>query len=293
MTFDDDLAAMAAGASGLPADAAPVRGGRPRYRPPVGIPNAVEEAPTWRGTAVSIVLHALVIALLLAPLAAPALMPELLNEGAGGPGPAGGGGGGRRGSGGERVEERVRFVAPAPAPAPAAEPDPTGLQPPVEEKKPDVPTPIAPTVDIRTDVGVPDVASSMVRGVGGGTGSDGSAGSGPGSGGGVGSGVGTGRGSANGPGTGGGPGTVYPPVATNLVLPPPGLGQKYKPYVATAYFDVDERGNAKLIALQPPARDRDYNRKLLATLADYRFRPAVRWDGTPVRDTVGIGIEVP
>ena len=295
MSLDDEFASVPAG-YGVPDEAArsALRGGRPRYRPPIGIPNAVAEAPAWRGTLASVALHALIIFLIIAPFAAPALMPELLNQGAGGPGPAGGGGGGRRGTGGDVVQERVNYVRP---PA-AAAPDPTRLQPPVEEKKPDPVTPaapVAPTVDIKTDVKIPDIAStvSAVSGTGGGTGSDGSNGSGPGSGGGVGSGIGTGRGSGVGPGTGGGPGTVYPPVATNLVIPPPGLGQKYRPYVATAYFDVDERGSATLIALQPPARDRDYNRKLLATLQDYRFRPATRWDGTPVRDTVGIGIEVP
>lgn len=294
MSFDDDFA-TAPGSFGLPDQPGyGPRPGRPRYRPPIGIPEAIQEGPKWRGTLASIALHALIIALLIAPLAAPALMPEMMNEGAGGPGPAGGGGGGRRGTGGENVQERVRYVQP-PAAAPAAPPDPTRLQPPVEEKKPEVkpPTPAAPMVDIKTDVSVPDVAVSMVRGQGGGTGSDGTNGSGPGSGGGVGSGVGTGRGTGVGPGTGGGPGTIYPPQPTNLVMPPPGLAQKHRPYVATAFFDVDERGNATLIALQPPARDRDYNRKLLATLQDYRFRPAVRWDGTPIRDTATVSIEMP
>ena len=292
MSFDDAYAPTPAGTpDGTPAPAG--RGGRPRYRPPIGIPDAVPEAPRWRGTLASVALHALIIALILAPLAAPAILPDMMNQGAGGPGPAGGGGGGRRGTGGDRVEERVNYVRPVPA----AAPDPTQFQPPPVEKKPEVvpPTPQPPAVDIKTDVKIPDVAStvSAVHGTGGGTGNDGSNGSGPGSGGGVGSGVGTGRGTGVGPGTGGGPGTIYPPQPTNLVIPPPGLGQKYRPYVATAYFDVDEKGNATLIALQPPARDRDYNRKLMATLVDYRFRPAVRWDGTPVRDTATVGIEVP
>lgn len=296
MTYDDAFATPSRPEGGPP-DAASTRGGRPRYRPPVGIPDALPEVPWWRGSVVSILLHALVIALLLVPLAAPELLPEILNQGAGGPGPAGGGGGGRRGTGGESLEERVRYIDVAPPP-PAAAPDPTRLQPPVEEKKPEVVPPAAPpppSVDVKTDVKLPEVSSSVsaVRGQGGGTGNDGTNGSGPGSGGGVGSGVGTGRGSSVGPGTGGGPGTVYPPQPTNLVLPPPSLAQKYRPYIATAYFDVDEKGNATLIALQPPARDRDYHRKLLATLQDYRFRPAVRSDGTPVRDTVGVGIEVP
>lgn len=267
---------------------------RPRLRPPVGIPEAMPEGPRWRGTVLSVVLHALVIALIITPFAAPDLLPEILNEGAGGPGPAGGGGGGRGGTGGEAQQERVRYIDVAP---PSAPPDPTRLQPPVEEKKPEEqkpPQPVAPMVDVKVDAKLPDMSTvSVVRGTGGGTGNDGTNGSGPGSGGGVGSGVGTGRGSGVGPGTGGGPGTVYPPSPVNLVMPPTGLGQKHRPYIATAFFDVDERGTATLIDVQPAARDRDWHRKLVSVLRDYRFRPATRWDGTPVRDTFPVHIEVP
>lgn len=298
MSFDDAIGPGNAPYRGA-GDAVPAgsagHAGRPRYRPPIGIPDALPEGPKWRGTVASILLHALIIALILAPLAAPAFMPELVNQGAGGPGPAGGGGGGRRGTGGEYIRERVQYVQPPSAPA--APPDPTQFQQPVEQKPP-VPTPatpVPPAIDIKTDVNVPDVAStvSAVRGTGGGTGNDGSGGSGPGSGGGVGSGVGTGRGTGVGPGTGGGPGTVYPPSPVNLVIPPPDLAQKYRPYIGVAYFDVDEKGHATLIAVQPQARDRGWHKRLVSALQDYRFRPAVRWDGTPVRDTFPVQIEMP
>ncbi len=58
-----------------------------------------------------------------------------------------------------------------------------------------------------------------------------------------------------------------------------------------AWFDVDERGTAKLIAFNP-SRDGAYNRKIREMLAELRFRPAVR-NGTPVRDTVSITAEAP
>ena len=45
--------------------------------------------------------------------------------------------------------------------------------------------------------------------------------------------------------------------------------------------------------VQPATRDRDFNKKLYAALQDYRFRPAVRWDGTPVRDTAVVEISLP
>jgi protein TonB len=288
MTYDDAFAMPPRPEGGLPDAAARATGGRPRYRPPIGIPNALPETPTWRGVLAAVLLHALVIALIVIPFAAPELLPDMLNQGAGGPGPAGGGGGGRGGTGGEQIEERVNYIRPTPPPA--AAPDPTRLTPPVEEKKPEEVPPATPppvSVDVKTDVTLPDVSTSVsaVRGTGGGTGNDGSNGSGPGTGGGVGSGVGTGRGSSVGPGTGGGPGGIYPPVPQNVVLPPMGLAQKYCPYEPKAFFDVDERGGATLIAVQPPARDRGYQKQMLAILKDYRFRPATRTDGTPVRDT--------
>ena len=121
---------------------------------------------------------------------------------------------------------------------------------------------------------------------------DGTGGNGPGSGGGVGSGVGTGRGSGNGPGTGGGTGDIFPPQVTNLSLLPIPVPHKVRPYKMIAWFDVDERGNARLIAFNP-SRDGANNKKIRDMLAEVRFRPAVRPDGTPVRDTVSITAEAP
>jgi hypothetical protein len=120
-----------------------------------------------------------------------------------------------------------------------------------------------------------------------GTGNAGTAGAGPGSGGGIGSGVGTGTGSANGPGTGGGPGKNYPPTPTQFFLPPLPAPSSLKGYHLIAYFDVDEKGNAKLLGFNP-SRDGGYNKKLRDVLMSLRFRPGVRADGTPVRDTVDI-----
>jgi hypothetical protein len=50
---------------------------------------------------------------------------------------------------------------------------------------------------------------------------------------------------------------------------------------------VDEKGAATLISFNP-SRDAGYNRKLREVLLALRFRPGVRSDGTPVRDTVDI-----
>ena len=52
------------------------------------------------------------------------------------------------------------------------------------------------------------------------------------------------------------------------------------------------KGKARLLRWNE-SKDGDYNRKIKAMLEDFRFRPAVRPDGTPVRDTAVVTGEVP
>lgn len=272
----------------------PLATGSPRrpLRPLHGIPEVDRHGQG--GLFVSLLLHAAILLVLFLP---PFVATQIEFEetgGAGGPGPTGGGGGGTSGSGGQPKPERVRFlqmpaavVPPAPPVLPPV-PKPPEPQPPKPVEPEVKPTPAAPT----TPDAVPSGPTVPTPGTGGGTGNDGSGGNGPGSGGGVGSGQGTGRGSGVGPGTGGGPGEIYPPQVTNLALLPIPVPQKVRPYRMVAVFDVDERGRATLIAFNP-SRDGAYNRKLRDMLAEVRFRPAVRQDGTPVRDTVSITAEAP
>lgn len=63
-----------------------------------------------------------------------------------------------------------------------------------------------------------------------------------------------------------------------------------KPYTLVAVFEVDESGKARLLQFNE-TKDRDYNRKIRAMLEEIRFRPAVRADGTPVRDTASVVAE--
>ena len=275
-------------------DAVLTPSGTPRrpLRPLHGIPEPDRRGP--QGLMVSVLFHVLVILLLFLPPFIATQLDQEASRGAGGAGPAGGGGGGTGGTGGETVRpERVRFIQVMPAP-----PAPTAVTPPlVPPSKPDPvkepevklePTP-APTTPAET---TPSGPTTPTAGAGGGSGHDGTGGNGPGSGGGVGSGVGTGRGAGNGPGTGGGTGDIFPPQVTNLSLLPLPVPHKVRPYKMIAWFDVDERGNARLIAFNP-SRDGAYNRKIRDMLAEVRFRPATRLDGTPVRDTVSITAEAP
>jgi periplasmic protein TonB len=272
---------------------------RPRYRPPDGVP--AQSRRTAREVILSVLLHLAIIAMIVAPPVFVTARFEADNRGAGGPGPAGGGGGGTRGTGGGRVEERLRYVQmsqPVPAPAPTPKPievpkivpPPPKPEPPKEEPKPiPPPEPVAAAVDSSAAVAT---TASVVNGTGGGSGNDGSRGSGPGSGGGVGSGIGTGRGSGVGPGTGGGDATIYPPTVITLSILPLPVPNKVRPYKMVAYFDVDSTGVAKLLGFNP-SKDDGYNKRIREMLLEMRFRPAVRGDGRPVRDTAKITAEAP
>jgi protein TonB len=223
-------------------------------------------------------VHAVILFLFLAPIVGSSDFTHDPALGGGGAGPAGGGGGGINGPGSRA--ERVEFVRVRSDPTAMPKPAPLTV-PPVKppEPKPRVESPVTP---------VPPVTSTLVTTTSGeGTGNAGTPGAGPGSGGGVGSGVGTGRGSSVGPGTGGGPGKDYPPTLRDLFIPPLPAPDRIKPYHLTAWFDVDEKGTARLIAFNP-SRDGGYNRRLTEVLRSLRFRPGVRADGTPMRDTVDV-----
>ena len=182
--------------------------------------------------------------------------------------------------------DRLRYIRlNAPKPDAAAAVAPPAVQPPVPVAEPK-PVPPAPAPAPAPSAPVTGPTSGL-GGTGAGAGTTGGPGAGPGSGGGVGSGTGTGTGSGTGPGTGGGPGTNYPPTPTQFFLPPLPAPASLRGYHLIAYFDVDERGTAKLLGFNP-SRDAGYNRKLRDVLLALRFRPGTRPDGTPVRDTVDI-----
>jgi hypothetical protein len=59
-----------------------------------------------------------------------------------------------------------------------------------------------------------------------------------------------------------------------------------------AYFEVDERGNTRLLSFNA-TRDAGYNRKLREMLESVRYRPATRANGTTVKDTVPFYADAP
>lgn len=263
-------------------------------RPLHGIPEP--ERRTRSGWLLSGLLHAIILTALLLPPIVGRILEEQAPGGAGGDGPAGGGGGGSGGTGGVITPERINYVdvapgttAPPPPPIVQPTPTPTPVPPPPPEPEP---VPQAAQVQAAPAAPASNGTTAPTPGSGGGSGNDGSGGNGPGSGGGVGSGIGTGRGSGIGPGTGGGNDQIFPPTVTNLAILPIPVPARVRPYRLVAHFDVDEKGNARLIGFNP-SRDRGYNNKIREMLAEVRFRPATRADGTPVRDTAVITAEAP
>jgi periplasmic protein TonB len=226
-------------------------------------------------------VHALILFLILAPIVGSSdfMRPDVL--GGGGPGPAGGGGGGNNGA--ALGQERLQFVQVKADPTVMPKVTPKTV-PPVKPKQPtpQVESPVTPAQQVAT---TPVTTPSTGEGAG----TAGTAGAGPGTGGGVGSGEGTGRGSSVGPGTGGGPGKDYPPTVRDLFIPPMPAPSAVKGFHMKAFFDVDEKGNAKLLGFNP-TRDGDYNKRVTEVLKSMRFRPGVRADGTPMRDTAEIEI---
>jgi periplasmic protein TonB len=247
---------------------------RPRKSSPAiaGPPPRKREGPG--GFILSAFVHATIVLLLITSpfshgfTAAPA-------ELGGGPGPTGGGGG-RSGSGSDA--ERLRFIQTRPAAAPPTPAPALVPAPPITKPVPSAVT--AAATQPATAVPASGTATS-------GEGTAGTGGAGPGTGGGTGSGTGTGRGSSVGPGTGGGDGLNHPPTPTQVFLPPLPAPPRIKPYHLIAWFDVDERGNAKLLSFNP-SRDGSYNRRLREVLMALKFRPGVTAAGVPVRDTIDI-----
>jgi periplasmic protein TonB len=241
---------------------------------------------------VSLLAHLLFLALILVPAMRSDFDPRHA-EGGGGKGPAGGGGGGTKGGAGDVVHERLRFVGIAAPPHATSvahvvtPPAPPVIQPP--KLQPVVP-PVSPPVPARPPTAAAPVtqgAASPFSGLGSGVGGSGTTGVGPGSGGGVGSGEGAGRGSGTRPGTGGGNATIYPPTPTQFFLPPLPAPKSLRGFHLTAWFDVDSLGKSKLLRFNA-SPDNDYNKRLRETLLSVKFRPAVRPDGIPVRDTVDV-----
>ncbi len=262
---------------------------------PLGLPKGREDRRL--GTAVSLLLHLLLIYLIITPFTRHHPIHEIA-QGAGGPGPAGGGGGGRGGTGGQtRLRtEHLDYVTVAPAPKsePATVPPPPPKLAPV--KPPVVPPPV---VTPQAVASTPTVAAAAVKpldvaatpGVGGGSGHDGSGGNGPGRGGGVGSGVGTGRGSGNGPGTGGGTQANYPPQPIEVFLPPYPIPDNVKGFHLVAEFDVDSTG--RVVSMDfTPTPNRGYNRRLDEVFRSFKFRPGTTPGGTPVHMKAQIVVDL-
>lgn len=228
------------------------------------------------GRAISITIHALILLALLMPALLSPKVRAALATGAGGEGPAGGGGGL---GGAQGARERVRYIrvspptVAAPAPAPAAITPPPVVPPKPAPEKPAPQPQASPTPAQATpSAGAPPGSGDA----------SGNGGAGPGTGGGIGAGVGTGIGNANGPGTGGGADTLNPPFSLTMLMPPQPVPNRLKQRTIGVDFDIDSTGQVLNVKFDDTP-DGGYNRKIRETAKQFRFRPATRRDGRPVR----------
>lgn len=224
------------------------------------------------GAAVSLLLHAGIIALVVVGVADRFVQPPtsgspLLARGGGG----GGGGGGARYI---TLPPLQRAAAPAPTEQPAV--------PPPEEVPAEVvpPTPVPvepqPTVVARPDSVPAAGASGAAAGFG--------PGSGGGSGGGTGGGVGSGTGAGSGPGSGGGGGggSGREPIwsyGTFFFDKPP---KELRGETLRVTFHVRTDGTVARVEIDPPIRDAAYARQFRERAETFRFKPARSAEGAAV-----------
>lgn len=225
-----------------------------------------------RPFAISLLLHALVIALFMWQAE---VILELGMGGDEGPPGGGGGGGGRE----------ITYVALSPAPNAPREAEQQEVEETVRPVLPVFTPNVHEIVPMREAVTIklsrPQLR--MAKALGSGDGISGGPGSGPGSGGGQGSGRGTGVGSGDGPGTGGEGGDILPPAVRFSALPPmenrPASlrGRSFR-----VLFTVDQEGRVLDVRTEPRIDDAGYRKKFLDAMRRYRFSPATRRDGTAV-----------
>ncbi len=113
------------------------------------------------------------------------------------------------------------------------------------------------------------------------------AGQGGGTGGGEGGGVGPGKGPGTGPGVGtggeGGKGRAAEPK--HIILPPDDPPKELRGIDFKLTFFVNPDGTVNRVAVAPAIKDRKFANKINEVMRDYRFKPALGPDGTPIAST--------
>lgn len=234
--------------------------------------NKKEGRPSAGGTAVAVLVHAVVVLLLFFGYRQTVL---LAGEGSRQDRPVGREAGGGGGGGGEQVSY-YDLPQPPPPPPPPSQPEPDALVPPVVPPPP-VPVPPAETKPAAPAPAPPvpaPAAPASGPGTGPGTGPGQGPGSGGGTGGGSGGGTGTGVGTGSGPGTGGGGGSRTTLPETDLLLIPPSRPRGMASRDVVLRLTVSERGDVTDVEVLTPTGNRGYDESLKRTARDWKFRPA-------------------
>lgn len=234
------------------------------------VPDSPRPRGRGAGVLLSIVLHISVVLLLLIPLRrdfARVLNPDRLGAGPNRGGSGGGGG-------------RVAYIS-LPVPKSVAPVEMT-VDPPVETPPPEV---VTPPVTPPPNIVPPEPAAQPVASA---AAADSVPGSGPGQGGGTGGGEGGGLGPGIGPGTGPGTGAgdrSRAPQPRHLIIPPVDAPKEMRGVTIKVTFWIDATGAVARVEFDPPVDDRTYAKKLGETMRNYRFRPALGPEGTPIPST--------
>ena len=225
-------------------------------------------------TALSLLLHILLIMLLLVPLRRD--FARVLDLGTPGGQRGGGGGGGRGGvayitlplpKATPRVAVPVAPTNPAPSPVPVV--TPSTVSPP--------PEPVAPVTEPapQASAAPPDSAAGAGPGQGGGTGGGTGGGQGPG----------TGPGSGPGDGGSGGAGKGRAPQIRHQPIPPTDVPKELRGVSIRVTLWIAANGKIDRVATDPPIRDHKFADQFTESMLSYRYRPALGPDGTAVAST--------
>jgi hypothetical protein len=78
----------------------------------------------------------------------------------------------------------------------------------------------------------------------------------------------------------------------HMPIPPDGIPKEARGLTFRVTFFISAQGRVERIAVDPPIRDHKYAEKFAETMMNYRFRPALSPEGTPVASTYIVSVDL-